>query len=365
MGAPGISFFADKTTGFYRTGAGQFVWVSQGVAQGTFGTSGLTVGGTLNVTGLTTLGALTLTGTFTTTNLTVTGTISSGTAGQSIVLNYPLSSTYGGSLYSVGTGVTGSATNAQTIAAVVPFGYTYGAGQLLGFDPGFTNTSDLTLQPPNTLTASFSAHHVMKRVGGTLATLSGGEVQNGLWAIGIDDGAEFQLLNPAPPSLVTVATNTTLSKSNHLGLIEISANVTLTLPAPYPGGQITIVQTGGTAFTLAGGGGNILGPTAAVGAASIVVPARSGNAIYQATSDTSNWFVGASDAERLPDAEHPNHYRNRFRHLHSHGRLYFCNCRDVAPRARVAEAGQAGPKGDLGAPRHSERGLRLAAVTEL
>ena len=297
--APGIAFLADRGTGFFRSGAGTFDWTTAGTIGGSFGAAGMTVVGALTVGGNANLNNLTLGGAFATTNLTVTGVLGSGTAGLSVALGYPLSSQNGGSPYYYTTAATGGIANAQTIASgtMLPFGYTWAGGQAIAVYPGFNNTSDLTLLPPNTLTASFTAHHVMKQVPGTstgaLATLTGGEVQSGSWAVVVDDGTYLQLINPQVPTPLAAVANLTLTRANHKTLIEVGANVTLTLPAPYPNGELMIVNLdSNTPFTLATPSGTIYGPIAATPGASIVVPARSGVAIYRAYSDGTNWFAG-------------------------------------------------------------------------
>ena len=295
MSAPGIAFASDKQTGFYRTGLGQFSWVSNGVVQGAFGTSGLNLSGALAVLGNTTLNNLSLLGTLNTVNatftgaVTVSGTIGSNVAGQSVALASPLSATYGGTPLFVQSGASSGAANAQTYATYssVPNNYAYGSGQLLSINPGATNTSAMTLAANGQ-----AARNVYKQVAGSLVALSGGEVQAGNYALMADDGTQLELLNPGIPTPQSYGTNSAISKSQHGAIIDISAAITLTIPSPYNGGLFFLNVAANIAPTITASSGNIGGPGGS-GSGSATIPARTAGSFNILVSDGSAWYLGA------------------------------------------------------------------------
>lgn len=209
--APGISFAANPTTGFFRSGAGQFQWISQGVSQGTFGTGGLSIAGTLNVVGVTTLGTLNLSGTLTTTNINVTNLGLTGT------LTPPLTLANGGTPLYVNNAASGGIANAQTLAtaSTIPTGYTLATGSLIQWNPGFTNTSALTLNPNG-----LGVTNVFKQTPVGAVTCMGGEVVASQFALAAFDGTQLQLLNTAKAAGFGALTNLASAATTDLGTIS-------------------------------------------------------------------------------------------------------------------------------------------------
>jgi hypothetical protein len=309
--APGISFKNDPTTGFYRSGGAAFIWLAGGTPLGLFNAAGLSLYGNLSVAGGVTFGSLVLGGGISASTgfvsglltvgseavigglavgglLTAVGGLTTGIPGLSISLATPLSAANGGTPFYYGAALSGGSANAQTMPTAVPSNYAYGAGQLFAMAPGFTNTAAMTFAPN-----SLAARNVYKQIAGSPAALVGGEVQTNNWALMLDDGTEFQLLNPWK-GVVSLSGSTGLTPGYHNEVVEVTANVTITLPAPFAGGSIQFINAASNTFTLAAASGHIYTTGAFV--TSMTIPARVGAAVYVAVSDGTNWFVGALTA---------------------------------------------------------------------
>ena len=193
---PGLGWNSDRTTGIYRGGAGQLIMVTSGTNLVTMGPTGVTIAGTLNITGTTTVGGLSVTGTLSVVNETVSGTltapsISSGTGGVSIALNSPLSFANGGTPVYIGTAASTGSANAQAVAACVPANFSLTAGGFVGWYPGFTNSTAMTLAFNGT-----TAKNVLKPAIAGPTACTGGEVVAGQMAWAYYDGTQYQLVNP-------------------------------------------------------------------------------------------------------------------------------------------------------------------------
>jgi hypothetical protein len=245
---PGISFAANPTTGFFRSGAGQFQWVSQGVSQGTFGTGGLAIAGTLNVVGTTTLGTLNLSGTLITTNINVTNLGLTGT------LTPPLSQANGGTPIYVNNAASGGSANAQTLAtaSTIPTGYALATGSLIQWNPGFTNTGALTLAPNG-----LAATSVFKQTPLGAAACTGGETVTGQLALAAFDGTRFQLLTRANPSTVSTRSFATMGAITYTPTAGcVKARVAMQGPGGGSVGTAGGDTSLGTWTTIGGGNGS-------------------------------------------------------------------------------------------------------------
>ena len=214
VNAPGIAFAANATTGFYRTGSGQFVWVSNGVAQGTFGTAGLTIGGTLGVTGTASLGNVSITGSFSVGPTTFTSTASfAGAVTLTGGLASPLTPANGGSWVYYGAG--GGTANAQTVPTTVPAGLaTLVAGDIIVWNPSVSNTTAMTLAA-----GAAAATNVFKQSLSGPVALSGGEVVANQLAMAIYDGTRLELLTAPAVSGYGALTNLASAATTDLGTI--------------------------------------------------------------------------------------------------------------------------------------------------
>jgi hypothetical protein len=220
---PGIAFLADKKTGFYRTGAGQFTWVSGGIAQAVFGTAGLTINGTLGVTGATSLGDVNVTGTLATANISATNLSLSGS------LTPPLSRANGGTPVYVNSAATTGSANAQALAtgSTIPASYSRAIGSMVAFDPGYTNTGPLTLDD------GAGAVNVYKQTPAGAAACFGGEVVASQLALAQFDGTQFQLLNTAKAAGFGALTSLASGATTDLGtipsqLVYVTGTTTIT-----------------------------------------------------------------------------------------------------------------------------------------
>lgn len=257
--APGISFAANPTTGFFRSGAGQFQWISQGVSQGTFGTGGLSIAGTLNVVGVTTLGTLNLSGTLTTTNINATNLGLTGT------LTPPLTLANGGTPLYVNNAASGGIANAQTLAtaSTIPTGYALATGSLIQWDPGFTNTGALTLNPNG-----LGVTNVFKQTPVGTVACTGGEVVASQFALATFDGTQLQLLNAAKAMGFGALTNLASAATTDLGTIPSQfVNVTAANTISSFGSSATIAApiflvTFAASLTITYNAVSLLTPTA-------------------------------------------------------------------------------------------------------
>lgn len=127
---------------------------------------------------------------------------------------------------------TGSA-NAQANASLSPGGYAFSAGQSILFNPGFTNTGAMTYAP-NGLTA----RNVFKQTTAGPIALTGGEVVAGQWALLIDDGTQFELVNAfsaltsigfgAETNVASASTTDLGAASPNFHLINVTGTTTIT-----------------------------------------------------------------------------------------------------------------------------------------
>jgi len=236
--APGIAFLADKKTGFYRTGAGQFTWVSGGIAQAVFGTGGLTISGTLGVTGATSLGDVNMSGTLATANISATG-ITATNLSLSGSLTPPLSRANGGTPVYVNSAATTGSANAQALAtgSTIPASYSRAAGSMVAFNPGYTNTAALTLDD------GAGAVNVFKQTVAGAAACLGGEVIASQLALAQFDGTQFQLLNTAKAAGFGALTNLASGATTNLGTVPSQfINVTGTTPITSFGSSASVAQ---------------------------------------------------------------------------------------------------------------------------
>jgi hypothetical protein len=136
-------------------------------------------------------------------------------------LSTPIPAAAGGSRTFISSAASTGSANAQVIATTQPTGFARAAGNIVIFNPGFTTTGALQVNVNGQGLAN-----VFRQTQSGLVALVGGEVVVGQYAILIDDGTQFELINPVPTGFGS-QTSLASAATTDLGTID-SHNVLIT-----------------------------------------------------------------------------------------------------------------------------------------
>lgn len=146
-------------------------------------------------------------------------------------LTTPLLPSVGGTVVYTG-GTTGGTANAQTLAILVPVGFSLTPGNIVTGIAGATNTGATTLNANNTGVTA-----VRKETSSGLAALSGGEIVIGQPYVFYYDGTYFDIASATSPSLAT---------SSAPGIVQPDGTI-ITVSS----GAITVAKASSSTFGVA------------------------------------------------------------------------------------------------------------------
>lgn len=182
----------------------------------------------------------------------------------------PIPAAAGGSRTFISSGASTGSANAQVIATTQPTGFARGAGNIVIFNPGFTTTGALQVN----VNAQGLANVFRQTQSGPVA-LVGGEIVAGQYAILVDDGTQFELINPVPTGFGAL-TNLASAATTDLGTID----------------SHFINITGTTGITSFGSSANLASPLYLLQFAGAVLLTNSGSL---ALPGAVNYTTGAND----------------------------------------------------------------------